>query len=89
LGPLGYSRRLLFEKWMRDAKINDLFEGTGQINRLVIARRILGYSSKELKQAALAVRASSAPGRMTSFMPCSPCASVRHPREVPEPWIPR
>jgi len=34
---------------MRDAKINDLFEGTGQINRLVIARRILGYSSKELK----------------------------------------
>ena len=38
-----------FEKWMRDAKINDLFEGTGQINRLVIARRILGYTSRELK----------------------------------------
>ena len=49
MGPLGYSRRLLFEKWMRDAKINDLFEGTGQINRLIVARRILGYSSKELK----------------------------------------
>ena len=49
MGPLGYSRRLLFEKWMRDAKINDLFEGTGQINRLIIARRILGYSSRELK----------------------------------------
>ena len=49
LGPLGYSRQLLLEKWMRDAKINDLFEGTGQINRLVIARRILGYSSRELK----------------------------------------
>jgi acyl-CoA dehydrogenase len=49
MGPLGYSRRLLFEKWMRDAKINDLFEGTGQINRLIIARRILGYSSQELK----------------------------------------
>jgi len=48
-GPPGYSRRLLFEKWMRDAKINDLFEGTGQINRLVIARRILGYGSRELK----------------------------------------
>jgi acyl-CoA dehydrogenase len=49
MGPPGYSRRLLLEKWMRDAKINDLFEGTGQINRLVIARRILGYSSRELK----------------------------------------
>jgi acyl-CoA dehydrogenase len=49
MGPLGYSRKLLFEKWMRDAKINDLFEGTGQINRLIVARRILGYSSKELK----------------------------------------
>ncbi len=49
MGPLGFSRKFLFEKWMRDAKINDLFEGTGQINRLIVARRILGFSSKELK----------------------------------------
>ena len=49
MGSLGYSRSLLLEKWMRDGKVIDLFEGTGQINRLVIARRILGYSSKELK----------------------------------------
>ena len=49
MGSLGYSRNLLLEKWMRDGKVIDLFEGTGQINRLVIARRILGYSSKELK----------------------------------------
>jgi acyl-CoA dehydrogenase len=48
LGPLGYSRNLLLEKWMRDAKINDIFEGTQQINMMIIARRILGYSSKEL-----------------------------------------
>lgn len=48
LGPLGYSREWLAEKWMRDAKINDLYEGTGQINLLIVARRILGYSSKEL-----------------------------------------
>lgn len=48
LGPLGYSRELLVEKWMRDAKINDIFEGTGQINRMVVARRILGYTRKEL-----------------------------------------
>src|SRR5262245_7685110 len=49
LGPLGYSRKLLLEKWMRDAKINDIFEGTQQINLLIVARRILGYSSKELQ----------------------------------------
>jgi acyl-CoA dehydrogenase len=49
LGPLGYSRKLLLEKWMRDAKINDIFEGTQQINLLIIARRILGYSSQELR----------------------------------------
>lgn len=48
MGPLGYSRKMLLEKWMRDAKINDIFEGTQQINMLIIARRILGYSSKEL-----------------------------------------
>jgi acyl-CoA dehydrogenase len=48
LGPLGYSRKLLLEKWMRDAKINDIFEGTQQINMLIIARRILGYTSKDL-----------------------------------------
>jgi acyl-CoA dehydrogenase len=48
LGPLGYSRKYLLEKWMRDGKINDIFEGTQQINMLIIARRILDYSSKEL-----------------------------------------
>ena len=49
LGPLGYSRKYLLEKWMRDAKINDIFEGTGQINMLIVARRVLGFSSKQLK----------------------------------------
>ncbi|HSD11718.1 MAG TPA: acyl-CoA dehydrogenase family protein [Candidatus Binatia bacterium] len=48
LGNRGYSRSLLVEKWMRDAKINDIFEGTQQINMLIVARRILGYSSREL-----------------------------------------
>jgi acyl-CoA dehydrogenase len=48
LGPMGYSRKHLLEKWMRDAKINDIFEGTQQINLLIVARSILGYSSKEL-----------------------------------------
>lgn len=49
LGTQGYSRDLLVEKWMRDAKINDIFEGTGQINTLIVARRILGYNRTQLK----------------------------------------
>ncbi len=49
MGPLGYSRDYLLEKWFRDAKISDIYEGTGQINRLIVARHVLGYSGKELR----------------------------------------
>jgi acyl-CoA dehydrogenase len=49
MGPLGYSRDMLLEKWFRDAKICDIYEGTGQINRLVVARNILGYRGSELR----------------------------------------
>ena len=49
LGPMGYTREWLTEKWMRDAKINDIYEGTKQINTLIVARSILGYSRRELK----------------------------------------
>jgi acyl-CoA dehydrogenase len=48
LGPEGYSCQQLVEKWMRDGKINDLYEGTGQINRLIVARRLLGYTREQL-----------------------------------------
>jgi acyl-CoA dehydrogenase len=34
---------------MRDSKINDIFEGTGQIQLLVTARRLLGFSRDQLK----------------------------------------
>jgi acyl-CoA dehydrogenase len=49
MGPIVYSRDLLLEKWFRDAKITDIYEGTGQINRLIVARNILGYSGRELR----------------------------------------
>jgi acyl-CoA dehydrogenase len=49
MGPLGYSRDLLLEKWMRDCKINDIFEGTGQINMLIVARNVLGFKRDKLK----------------------------------------
>jgi len=49
LGPPAYSKKLLVEKWMRDAKINDIYEGTQQINQLIVARRILEYPSSLLR----------------------------------------
>ena len=46
---LGYGEDLLLEKWARDAKILDIFEGTQQIQKLIIARRLLGKSSQQLR----------------------------------------
>ncbi|HEY2259917.1 MAG TPA: acyl-CoA dehydrogenase family protein [Solirubrobacteraceae bacterium] len=48
-GATGYAEGELLEKWARDAKILDLFEGTQQIQLLVVARLLLGKSSAELK----------------------------------------
>ena len=46
---LGYSENELLEKFARDSKILDIFEGTQQIQQLIVARRVLGKSSSELK----------------------------------------
>jgi acyl-CoA dehydrogenase len=48
-GSLGYSEHELLEKWARDSKILDIFEGTQQIQQLIVARRLLNKSSAELK----------------------------------------
>jgi acyl-CoA dehydrogenase len=48
-GGLGYSEEELLEKWARDSKIIDIFEGTQQIQLLIIARRLLGKRSSELR----------------------------------------
>lgn len=46
---MGYSEDELLEKWARDSKILDIFEGTQQIQQLIVARRLLELSSSELK----------------------------------------
>ena len=48
-GQLGYSKAHLLEKFARDSKIIDIYEGTQQIQQLIIARQVLGKSSSELK----------------------------------------
>ena len=41
LGGYGYTREYPAERFMRDAKITQIYEGTNQIQRLVIARELL------------------------------------------------
>jgi acyl-CoA dehydrogenase len=49
LGAMGISREHLLEKWTRDCRITDIYEGTGEIQRLIIARGLLDYTRADLK----------------------------------------
>lgn len=48
LGPLSVSREHLIEKWFRDVRITDIYEGTGEIQRMIIARGLLDYTRADL-----------------------------------------
>jgi acyl-CoA dehydrogenase len=48
-GSVGYDEHGLLEKWARDAKILDIFEGTQQIQLLIVARLLLGKTSADLR----------------------------------------
>jgi acyl-CoA dehydrogenase len=48
-GSIGYGEGELLEKWARDVKILDIFEGTQQIQLLIVSRLLLGKTSAELK----------------------------------------
>jgi acyl-CoA dehydrogenase len=48
-GGHGYGETELLEKWARDSKILDIFEGTQQIQLLIVARNLLGLKSAELR----------------------------------------
>jgi acyl-CoA dehydrogenase len=48
LGPMSISREHLLEKWFRDVRITDIYEGTGEIQRMIIARGLFDYGRAEL-----------------------------------------
>jgi len=41
-GGYGYTKDFPVERMMRDAKITQIYEGTNQINRMAMARQLLG-----------------------------------------------
>ena len=47
LGGYGYTKEFPVERYYRDAKITEIYEGTSEIQRLVIARSILGRALRE------------------------------------------
>ena len=50
LGGYGYTKEFPVERYYRDAKITEIYEGTNEIQRLVIARSILGLQQRTLAQ---------------------------------------
>ena len=59
VGPYAFTRECPLEKWFRDAKIYELFEGTAEIQRLVISRmQVAEYQDRLLEAAAIAAEAT-------------------------------
>ena len=51
LGGYGYTKEFPVERYYRDAKITEIYEGTSEIQRIVIARQILGCSASPRRRA--------------------------------------
>jgi alkylation response protein AidB-like acyl-CoA dehydrogenase len=46
LGGYGYSKEFPVERYYRDAKVTEIYEGTSEVQRIVIARSLLGQAER-------------------------------------------
>jgi alkylation response protein AidB-like acyl-CoA dehydrogenase len=55
VGPYAQTSDCPLEKWFRDAKIYQIFEGTAQVQRLVVSRMQRADYQRKLEEAAAAL----------------------------------
>ena len=60
LGGYGYTREFPAERYYRDAKITEIYEGTNEIQRIVIARDLLRHAERSLAPASVGTSPGSA-----------------------------
>ncbi len=68
LGSYGYSREYPVEKWLRDAKLEEIYEGTSDIQRLIIARVVVPSRALGATPARSAAASSSSSGEAAAFV---------------------
>ncbi len=81
LGGWGYSREYLVEKWMRDAKLEEIEEGTSDIQRLIISRALIrkgGSTSAAMEGSSRGPGVPTAPASPTPPPPAGP----EHPQSA-------
>jgi len=49
-GGYGYIREYPLERWLRDTRVHQILEGTNEIMRVIISRRVLGRSAQDIPQ---------------------------------------
>ena len=61
LGGYGYTKEFPAERYYRDAKVTEIYEGTSEIQKLVIARALLGEAMRGHRSSAIRAAATAAP----------------------------
>ena len=87
LGGYGYTKEFPAERYYRDAKVTEIYEGTSEIQRLVIARALLGEAARDSGAAAAAGRCALALRRLVRLIWLSIAAAVATIELTTSGWL--